>query len=133
MKRLIASEPALMARHGMFAFELAILLAGGQGRLAAMIGSTDQKVSHWKLRDLAVPVAWAPRIAAALDHPLITVYSLRPDLADFWNLLRPQLIACARGDGRTDGLTRRDFDNAVSGDATLRAFARLTEREQVSV
>jgi DNA-binding transcriptional regulator YdaS (Cro superfamily) len=91
MRTLTPLTRRALARRGLLAFELAILLAGGQGKLAELIGSTDQKVSHWKLRDLAVPVAWAPRIAAALRHPLITVYTLRPDQAEFWDLLAAQL------------------------------------------
>jgi DNA-binding transcriptional regulator YdaS (Cro superfamily) len=136
MDPLIESDQAALARRGMVALELAILLAGGQGNLARLIGSTDQKVSHWKLRDFAVPMPWAPRIAAALRHPMVTVYTLRPDLADFWDMLRPQLVACAKGKARIDMLTEADFIAATHIYPIPRGFTRAADaradREQVS-
>jgi DNA-binding transcriptional regulator YdaS (Cro superfamily) len=107
-----ASPPDMraLAKRGIAALELAVFIAGNQTNLARLIGTTDQRVSHWKLRDLAIPVDRVPEIVAALQHPMITPYTLRPDLAPFWDLLTPQLAACSKGRARVDLLTQEDFE-----------------------
>lgn len=104
---------AALARRGLLAFELAVRIAGDQTRFSKLIGATDQKVSHWKLRDNAIPLEWVPRIVAAIRHPLITPYSLRPDLASFWDLLAPQLADCAVGSVRRRSLTPSALQHAL--------------------
>ena len=123
----LTPDMRVLARRGIVAFELAILIAGGQNRLAELIGATDQKVSHWKLRDLAIPVDWVPPIVAALRHPMITPYTLRPDLGSFWDALTPQLAECAKGRARATLLTQDDFDTIAAIYPTPSRFVRVTD------
>lgn len=125
----LTPDMRVLARRGIVAFELAVLVAGGQNRLAEMIGATDQKISHWKLRDLAIPIDWVPHIVAALRHPMITPYTLRPDLGPYWDLLSPQLAACAKGKARTTMLTQDDFDTIAAIYPMPSHFARVTNAE----
>jgi hypothetical protein len=118
-RRLTPNMRTLVRQHGIVAFELAIMLAGNQTRFAQRIGATDQKVSHWKLRDQAIPIDWVPPIVAAFDHPLITPYTLRPDLAPFWDLLTPQLAACAADAARREFLTHEDYAAAAKSCRTV--------------
>jgi DNA-binding transcriptional regulator YdaS (Cro superfamily) len=123
----------VLAKRGIVAFELAVLVVGSQSRLARMIGASDQRISHWKVRDVAIPVEWVPQIVAAVGHPMVTPYTLRPDLSEMWDMLTPQLVACSKGRARTTMLTEEDFATIARVYPRPPYFTRVTadEREQV--
>lgn len=138
--RVTPNMLTLVREHGMVAFELAIMIAGNQTRLAERIGTNPQKVSNWKLRDQAVPVEWVPAVVAASAHPMITPYSLRPDMTKFWDVLAPQLAQCSTAAAWRSPLTRGDFNAAAkpyrtpageAPDTSTPASSRT--RQQVSV
>ncbi|MFL9933596.1 YdaS family helix-turn-helix protein [Paraburkholderia sp. RL18-103-BIB-C] len=124
----------VLAKRGIVAFELAVLIAGNQTRLAKMIGVSEQRISHWKVRDVAIPIEWVPHIVAVIGHPMVTPYTLRPDLSEVWDMLTPQLVACSKGRTRTTMLTEEDYDTVAKIYTPPTYFTRVTviEREQVS-
>lgn len=121
------NDPKIRAlqRRGIAALDLAVEFAGGASKLARLIGANASSVAHWQARDFRVPVDYVPVICAAINHPKVTPYTLRPDLAKEWKHLTPLLVACEEGRGRTTPLDRFEVDSERSrpGTPTLHRIA----------
>jgi DNA-binding transcriptional regulator YdaS (Cro superfamily) len=115
---------ALRAR-GIDALNLAIELAGSAHILAAMIGANPCSLTHWRQRDKRVPLDYVPAICSAVNHPKVTPYTLRPDLAHEWQRITPILVACAEGRGRTTPLDAFEVDSERPRNLATRTLKRI--------
>lgn len=123
-----------LQRKGLAALDLAIVFAGGASKLAGLIGTSGSSISHWQFRDERVPLDYVPAICAAINHPKITPYTLRPDLAAEWRRITPLLVACDEGRGRTTPLDRFEVDNERKkpGMPTLKRIATQLAQQSVA-
>jgi DNA-binding transcriptional regulator YdaS (Cro superfamily) len=82
-----------IAALGIRALNIAIARLGKQTVFAKRLGVSDQVVSHWRHRDLLVPLEHVAFVVQLAQDPAVTPYTLRPDYAEGWALLAHQLSA----------------------------------------
>ncbi len=89
--------PRFTQAEAMIAFaalQVAVRKVGGSRKLCAMLGISPQAIAQWKIRALPIPMHLVPLVVDIAQNPLVTPYTLRPDLWRVWKLLDRQLAAC---------------------------------------
>ncbi len=76
------------------ALNVAARKVGSPRRLCAMLGVSEQSIAQWKARSQPIPMQLVPLVVDIAKNPLVTPYTLRPDLWRVWMLLSKQLGAC---------------------------------------
>lgn len=114
-----------LQQQGLVALDLAIELEGSAKALGAKLGVHSSAISHWRLRDKCVPLDLVPHICTTMNHPKITPYTLRPDLANQWKQLLALLTACDEGRGRKSALDLFEINVEKRPNASTRTLRRI--------
>lgn len=82
------------AMIGFAALQVATKKVGTPRKLCAMLGISEQSIAQWKARAQPIPMHLVPLVVDIVKNPLVTPYTLRPDLWRVWMLLDTQLAEC---------------------------------------